>query len=46
MISVLIKKTLNWANLENISAPISALKMKAIATVLTQNGVGTVLCPI
>lgn len=36
---------MNWTNLENISVPISAVKMKAIATVLTQKGAGTVLCP-
>lgn len=36
---------LNSANLEEISTPISIFKMKAIATVLTQKGVGTVLCP-
>jgi hypothetical protein len=36
---------LNWTNLENISKPISSLKIKAFATVLTQKGVGTVLCP-
>jgi hypothetical protein len=44
MKSRLIQETLTWANLGNISKPISPLTMNAIATILTRNGAGTVLC--
>jgi hypothetical protein len=40
-----IKETMDWASLEKIFTPISAYKMKMIAAVLTQKGVGTVICP-
>jgi hypothetical protein len=45
MRSRLTQETLNWANLEKISTPITPFQLKMIATVLTRKGIGTVLCP-
>jgi len=36
---------LNWADFCKIPMPMSPVKMKIIASVLTRNGFGTVLCP-
>jgi len=36
---------LTWANLQNISKPLSSIKLKSISAVLTRNGVGIDICP-
>jgi hypothetical protein len=43
MISIL--ETLNWANLGNISKPLTPLQIKTAASVLTEDGVGCIICP-
>ena len=36
---------LDWANIENVSEPLTPLQLKAVASVLTRGGIGSVICP-
>ena len=39
------RQILTWNNLKNISKPLIPYQIKTVAVVLTQKGVGSVLCP-